>query len=277
MIDWICRDRYLTVGQRPLIMGILNVTPDSFSDGGRHADTPAAIDHAHRMIADGADIIDIGGESTRPGAAAVGIAEEIARVVPVITELRTSTDTILSVDTTKADVARAALDAGAHIVNDVSALTHDAAMADVTRDAGAGVVLMHRQGTPRTMQQAPQYGDVSAEVNGYLARRVEALVQSGSPRQTLAVDPGIGFGKTVEHNVALIQSLPDTVAIGCPVIVGLSRKSFLGKLSGREVGDRLAASLAGLVVSVLNGAHIMRVHDVAASRDAAMIAATLGA
>lgn len=277
MIDWICRDRYLTVGQRPLIMGILNVTPDSFSDGGRHADTPAAIDHAHRMIADGADIIDIGGESTRPGAAAVGIAEEIARVVPVITELRTSTDTILSVDTTKADVARAALDAGAHIVNDVSALTHDAAMADVTRDAGAGVVLMHRQGTPRTMQQAPQYADVSAEVNGYLARRVEALVQSGSPRQTLAVDPGIGFGKTVEHNVALIQSLPDTVAIGCPVIVGLSRKSFLGKLSGREVGDRLAASLAGLVVSVLNGAHIMRVHDVAASRDAAMIAATLGA
>jgi dihydropteroate synthase len=277
MIDWICRDRYLTVGQRPLIMGILNVTPDSFSDGGRHADTPAAIDHAHRMIEDGADIIDVGGESTRPGAAAVGIAEEIARVVPVITELRTSTDTILSVDTTKADVARAALDAGAHIVNDVSALTHDAAMADVTRDAGAGVVLMHRQGTPRTMQQAPQYGDVSAEVNGYLARRVEALVQSGSPRQTLAVDPGIGFGKTVEHNVALIQSLPDTVAIGCPVIVGLSRKSFLGKLSGREVGDRLAASLAGLVVSVLNGAHIMRVHDVAASRDAAMIAATLGA
>jgi dihydropteroate synthase len=277
MIDWICRDRHLTVGQRPLIMGILNVTPDSFSDGGRHADTPAAIDHAHRMIADGADIIDIGGESTRPGAAAVGIAEEIARVVPVITELRTSTDTILSVDTTKADVARAALDAGAHIVNDVSALTHDAAMADVTRDAGAGVVLMHRQGTPRTMQQAPQYADVSAEVNGYLARRVEALVQSGSPRQTLAVDPGIGFGKTVEHNVALIQSLPDTVAIGCPVIVGLSRKSFLGKLSGREVGDRLAASLAGLVVSVLNGAHIMRVHDVAASRDAAMIAATLGA
>ena len=265
---WRCGDRELPLGGRPLVMGILNVTPDSFSDGGRFASCEAAVSHGLRMREQGADIIDVGGESTRPGSESVDADEETRRVEPVIEALCGRSDAVVSVDTRKAAVARRALQAGARIVNDVSALTHDPDMASVVRDTGAGAVLMHMRGTPRTMQDAPGYGDVVAEVAGHLRRRVAAVVAGGVPSACLAVDPGIGFGKEPAHNLQLLVRLRELGSIGLPVVVGLSRKSFLGKLTGREVQDRLAGSIAALSFCVLNGAHVMRVHDVAASVDA---------
>ena len=272
---WRCRDRVLEIGDRPLVMGILNVTPDSFSDGGRHFDHAQAIADGLRMIEQGADILDVGGESTRPGAAEVTADEESRRVVPVIAELCRRSRAAVSVDTTKAVVAGRAIEAGACIVNDVSALTLDAGMPDLVRESQAGAVLMHMRGSPRTMQQNPEYGDVVEEVTRYLEGRVEALRQAGIAREALAVDPGIGFGKTVAHNVQLLASLHTLSRMGLPVVVGLSRKSFLGKLTGREVGDRLAGSLAGLVFCVLHGASIVRVHDVKESCDAVKVASIL--
>lgn len=256
-------------------MGILNVTPDSFSDGGTYADDKAAVRHGLEMADLGADIIDVGGESTRPGAEEVPEAEEIDRVIPVIEQLRQATDKLISVDTMKAGVARRALASGADIINDVSALTRDPAMAAVARETGAGVILMHMQGTPRTMQKQPAYEDVVADVSRMLAARVGALVDQGLDRATLAVDPGIGFGKTAEHNVQLLGNLPALTALHLPLVVGLSRKRFLGSITGRHVHDRLAGSLAALVFCVLNGAHVMRVHDVDASRDAVRVATAL--
>jgi dihydropteroate synthase len=272
---WQCRNRKLECGVRPAIMGILNVTPDSFSDGGRFTDTAAAVAAARQMVEDGADIIDVGGESTRPGAAAVDTAEELRRVIPVIEAIVTETDALVSVDTMKADVAREGMRHGAHIINDVSALTHDAAMADVAGEFGAGVVLMHMQGSPRTMQSDPQYGDVVSEIRCYLEARVSTVVEAGLARETLAIDPGVGFGKTAEHNVLLVAHLAQFASLGQPVLVGLSRKRFLGMLTGAPVEDRLAGSLAGLACSVLHGAHIMRVHDVKESAQAARIAAAI--
>lgn len=272
-VIWKCRDRRIDVTARPLIMGVLNVTPDSFSDGGRFLDPADAVARGLAMVADGADILDIGGESSRPGAAPVAEAEELRRVLPVVRALAEQTDILLSVDTTKAAVAEAALSCGAHIINDITALTGDPGMADVARRHGAGVVLMHMQGTPRTMQQHPAYGDVVAEVAGYLRARVAALAGEGLASETMAVDPGIGFGKSVDHNLALLAGLSSLVALGRPVVVGVSRKSFLGKLTGREVGDRLAPSLAALALAVREGAHIARVHDVKESCDAARVAA----
>jgi len=260
---------------QPLIMGILNVTPDSFSDGGRFTDTAMAVTAARHMIATGADIIDIGGESTRPGAAAVDAEEERQRVVPVIAALAGEPGVVLSVDTMKASVAREAMRVGAHIINDVSALTHDAGMVEVAREFGAGVVLMHMHGTPRTMQDKPQYEDVVETIREYLMARIAAVTAAGLARETLAIDPGIGFGKTAEHNVRLVANLARFVSLGQPVLVGLSRKRFLGMLTGAPVAERLAGSLAGLACSVMNGAHIMRVHDVAASAQAARIAAAI--
>jgi dihydropteroate synthase len=256
-------------------MGILNVTPDSFSDGGRFLDTKAAVERGLEMIREGADIVDIGGESTRPGAAEVPPEEEMARVIPVIEELKKRTSAVISIDTMKAVVARQAVEAGARIINDVSALTHDADMPRVAKECGTGVILMHMQGTPRTMQKDPHYGDVVAEVSRHLKTRVDALVAAGLDRASLAVDPGIGFGKTVEHNVSLLAHLSVLTETGRPIVVGLSRKSFLGKLTGCEVGERLAPSLAALVFCVLNGAHIMRVHDVKESRQAVTLAMAL--
>lgn len=256
-------------------MGILNVTPDSFSDGGRFLDAEAAVAHGLELVAEGADIIDIGGESTRPGAGSVSADEESRRVVPVVEALAGRSSAVLSVDTTKAPVARAALEAGAHMVNDVSACTLDADMVSVVAASGAGVVLMHMRGTPRTMQDAPCYEDVVREVSGYLAERRDALVAAGVDRTAIAVDPGIGFGKTVGHNLALLRGLGQVGACGAPVVVGLSRKSFLGRLTGRDTGDRLAASVAALAWCVLNGAHVMRVHDVRASRDALTVVRAL--
>jgi len=252
-------------------MGILNVTPDSFSDGGRYGDTDRAVEHGVGMVGDGAAIVDVGGESTRPGSDPVSDVEEIERTEPVIRKLAAETDALISIDTRKAAVAERALAAGAHIVNDVSAMGHDPAMPGVVSRYGAGAVLMHMLGSPRTMQDEPRYGDVVADVRRYLAERVEALVAQGLDRESLSVDPGIGFGKTVEHNEALVADLHELLSIGVPVIVGLSRKSFLGKITGREVNERLPASLAAMMVCLENGAHVMRVHDVKESVDAATV------
>jgi dihydropteroate synthase len=266
---WTCADRVFPLQDRPLLMGIVNVTPDSFSDGGRHFEPDAAVAWGLKLVADGADILDIGGESTRPGAEPVPEAEETRRVLPVIEALRRHTDVTISVDTTKSGVARRAIEAGARIVNDVSALTDDPAMPEVARRAGAGVVLMHRRGTPRTMQVAPAYeGDVLDVVLGYLRERVADLAAQGFDAERLAVDPGIGFGKTLEHNVRLLNGLDRFRELGRPLVAGVSRKSVLGKLTGREVGDRVAASLAALCFCAGRGAHVLRVHDVKESADA---------
>lgn len=274
-LPWKCRDRLLDPGLSPLVMGILNVTPDSFSDGGTFFARDAAVGHAVQMIDDGADIIDIGGESTRPGAAEVPVEEELSRVIPVIEELGRRRDIVISIDSTKTEVARAAIDAGARIVNDVSSCTNDEGMIELVRSSSAGVILMHMQGTPRTMQLDPCYDDVVEDVLAYLEQRIDALTTTGVERSRLAIDPGIGFGKTVEHNLALLRDLPKLGRTQLPIVVGLSRKSFLGELTGRGVGERLGGSLAGLAWSVACGAHVIRVHDVRESRDAMRVATAL--
>ena len=269
---WKCRDRVLTFRDRPLIMGILNVTPDSFSDGGCFADTESAVARGIRMLEEGADIIDIGGESTRPGAAAVSAEEEMKRVLPVVEKLFRETRAVISVDTMKAAVAGCALEAGACIVNDVSAMTHDPDMKNVVGKYAAGAVLMHMRGTPGTMQKEPHYKDVVAEVNSYLGGRVDALVKAGLDVETLAIDPGIGFGKTVEHNLSLLAGLEVFVDAGRPVVVGVSRKGFIGRITGCQVDQRLPGSLAALTACVLKGVGVMRVHDVKESKQAAQMA-----
>jgi dihydropteroate synthase len=257
---------------QPRVMGILNVTPDSFSDGGRFFDRDAAIDHARRMLVDGADIIDIGGESTRPGAAATAEAEETGRVVPVIEALRDECEArgvVLSIDTRKPEVMRAAIDAGAGMVNDVSALRADGAM-DIVRDAThpVGICLMHMRGEPATMQQHVVYTDVVGEVKAFLEERVAACKRAGIADNRLAIDPGFGFGKTVAHNLALLRWLEELVALGYPLVVGLSRKSTIGALTGREMDDRVAGSVAAALIAVERGAAIVRVHDVRETVDA---------
>lgn len=250
-----------------MVMGILNVTPDSFSDGGQHLERTSAVAWGIKMLEDGADIIDVGGESTRPGSRRVDVDEELRRVVPVIDGLARRTKAVISVDTMKAEVAQAAIEAGAHIVNDVSALTHDPRMAEVAVKSGAGVVLMHMQGTPQTMQTSPHYEDVVGEVFGYLMGRIEQLTAVGMDFRAMAVDPGIGFGKTLEHSLELVVNSRRFRETGRPVLVGLSRKSFLGKLTGRDVEERLAGSLGALAFCMDRGVDIIRVHDVAESAD----------
>ena len=250
---------------RPLVMGILNVTPDSFSDGGRFVNVASAVARARQMAAEGADLIDVGGESTRPGAPPVSPAEELRRVVPVIEQIA---DLLVSVDTTKALVAERALAAGARIVNDISALRQDAAMLSVVRNAGAGVVLMHKQGTPATMQENPRYADVLREVREFLAERIEFAEAGGLKKTQIAVDPGLGFGKTVEHNRQLVAGLNQVATLGCPLLVGASRKAFIGQLLNRPTpAERGPGSLAVAAWAVLQGAQIVRVHDVAATVD----------
>ena len=248
---------------RPLVMGIVNVTPDSFSDGGETAEAAAAIARGHAMLAAGADILDIGGESTRPGAAPVTPEEEIRRILPVVRALARAAP--VSVDTRHAATMAAALETGAAIVNDVTALRHDGAAPQLVADAAAPAVLMHMPGTdPRTMQAEARYGDVVLEVAGFLRDRVAALERLGIPRDRLAIDPGIGFGKTMAHNLALLERLPILAGLGCPVLVGLSRKRFLGRIAGiPEAGARVMPSLAGAVFAASRGAAILRVHDVA--------------
>ena len=262
--DWQCRRRTVRLGERTLVMGILNVTPDSFSDGGEFIDRQRAVERALEMAAQGADIIDIGGESTRPGAEPVSEQEEIRRTCPVIREVRArSRDILLSIDTTKAAVAREALEAGADIINDISALEADPAMVEVATQSGAGVILMHRKGTPRTMQENPSYADVVEEVSSHLERRIAFAEQRGISRDHIVIDPGIGFGKTVEHNIALLHDLPALHRHHCPLLIGASRKSFIGRITGRtRPEDRLPGSLGAAAWSMMHGAHILRVHDV---------------
>jgi dihydropteroate synthase len=262
---WRC-GRFRIALDAPRLMGVINVTPDSFSDGGQFLDTATAVAHGGALIDEGADILDIGGESTRPGAAEVSVSDELRRVLPVIEGLAEA-GVPLSVDTTKPAVMSAAIAAGASIVNDIQALRTPGALETVA-DSEAGVCVMHMQGTPATMQREPRYGDVVSEVMAFLAGRVDALVHAGVVRERIAVDPGIGFGKTLEHNLALLQALPRLRELGCTVLVGLSRKSMLGALTGRATGERLAASVGGALWCALHGADIIRVHDVRETRDA---------
>ena len=255
-------------------MGVVNVTPDSFSDGGQFLEADAAVEHGLRLTAEGADILDIGGESTRPGADPVGEDEELARVVPVIERLARSGQARLSIDTTKVGVARAALDAGASLVNDVSALRFDPGMAALVAETGAGCCLMHMLGEPRTMQEDPRYDDVVSEVKAFLEERLAFAVAEGIDEERVWLDPGIGFGKTVEHNLELLRRLDEIVAIGRPVVVGTSRKSFLGRLvGGRAEGERLPGTIATNVLALERGASVFRVHDVAQNADALAVAA----
>jgi dihydropteroate synthase len=256
------------------LMGIVNVTPDSFSDGGEYLDAGAAIEHGEALAAEGAELLDVGGESTRPGAAEVPADVESERVVPVIAALAGAGRQV-SVDTSKASVAAAAIDAGAAIVNDVTALS-DPDMAPLCAEREVGVVLMHMLGTPRTMQEDPSYGDVVADVRAFLAARVEAAVAVGIDERRIWVDPGIGFGKTVEHNLELIRRLGELRKLGRPIVLGTSRKSFLGKLTGSAVGNRLGASIASSLAGVRAGADVLRVHDVAPMRDALVVAGAIG-
>lgn len=261
--DWVCRDRVLRLGDRTRVMGILNVTPDSFSDGGSYSDPSAAVDRALEMAAQGADIIDIGGESTRPGADPVSAAEELRRTVLVIERIRAQSDVFISIDTMKGEVAARAIEAGADIINDVSAFETDSTMPRVAVETQAGVVLMHMKGSPQTMQDNPDYDDVVTEVAGYLQGRIEFAAQYGVERNRIVLDPGIGFGKTIDHNLALLRGLPELVKCGSPILVGASRKSFIGEVLGREhPEDRRSGSLGAAAWCAVHGAHILRVHDV---------------
>jgi dihydropteroate synthase len=251
---------------RPVVMGVVNVTPDSFSDGGRFLDKSKAVDHARQLVAEGAAILDIGGESTRPGAAEVSVEEELSRVVPVV-EALAGTGAVISVDTSKPEVMREAAKAGAGIINDVRALALPGAL-EAAAETSCAVCLMHMQGDPGTMQVAPRYGNVVTEVKAFLLQRAQSCRAAGIPSDRISLDPGFGFGKTLEHNAALLRSLDVYVDTGYPLVVGLSRKSMLQKILGRPVGERLYGSLALAVMAAMNGAHIVRAHDVAATVDA---------
>jgi dihydropteroate synthase len=255
-------------------MGVVNVTPDSFSDGGAFEDPLAAIAHGRRLAGEGAHILDIGGESTRPGAAPVTVAEELERVVPVIEGLASLELPVqLSIDTMKLEVAEAALDAGASYVNDVTAFRHDPELAALVADRGADCCLMHMLGEPRTMQSDPRYGDVVDEVKAFLEERMRAAIRAGVAEERIQLDPGIGFGKRVVHNLELLRRIDEIVALGRPVVVGTSRKSFIGRLTGRDVTERIHGTIATNVLALERGARVFRVHDVAATADALAVAA----
>jgi len=264
----------LACGGRTLVMGVLNVTPDSFSDGGRFLSPAAAIEQGLRLAAEGAALIDVGGESTRPGAAPVSVAEELARVVPVVRALSQRTTAVISVDTSKPQVMQAAAAAGAGLINDVRALREPGALA-AARASGCAVCLMHMQGEPGTMQQAPSYRDVLAEVQAFLGERVDACLAAGLQPDQLLIDPGFGFGKTFEHNLTLLRGLAELARADVPLAVGLSRKALLGKLTGRAAHERLYGSVALAVIAALHGARLIRAHDVAATVDALKVVAAL--
>lgn len=258
--------RFRLTLDRPLIMGVINVTPDSFSDGGLYLSTVAAMAHARQLIAEGADLLDIGGESTRPGAAPVTLDEERRRVLPVLEGLADA-GVPLSVDTQKPELMRAAVAAGAAMVNDVNGFQVPGAL-EAVAGSDCAICIMHKRGDPQTMQQAPQYADVVIEVRDYLQQRIAAAEQAGIARDRIVVDPGFGFGKTLDHNLELLRRLEEMSVLSVPVMAGLSRKSMIGKLTDRDAGDRLAGSIAAALLAVQRGAAIVRVHDVAATRDA---------
>jgi dihydropteroate synthase len=261
---------------RVKLMGIVNVTPDSFSDGGLFLDAEAAVEHGRELAAEGADLLDIGGESTRPGAEAVGPEEELRRVVPVVERLTGDGVAPVSIDTSKLAVAEGALDAGAEMVNDVTALRAEPELADLCSERGVQVVLMHMLGDPRTMQDDPTYDDVVDDVRAFLAERIEFAVSRGISDDRIWVDPGIGFGKTVEHNLELLRRLDELAGLGRPIAVGSSRKSFIGKLTGAPVDERLGGTIASCVLAASKGAAMLRVHDVAPVREALTTAEAIG-
>lgn len=270
-----CREKILPLGSRVLVMGILNVTPDSFSDGGNFLEPAMAIDQAQKMIADGADVIDIGGESTRPGASYVTAEDEINRIGPIFEALGKCTDVPLSIDTRKASVAQVALDYGASIVNDVSAMQDDPRMAHVIQESGAGVVLMHRQGQSATMQEAPRYHDVVVEVKNFLTERIVMARSMGISTDRIIIDPGIGFGKTCTHNLNILANLDHFQELDQPLMIGLSRKAFIGELTGKSVAEREIGNAAAIATAVWQGAQLFRVHDVAAMKSAIHVAQAL--
>lgn len=261
-----CGTRRLDLA-RPVVMGVLNVTPDSFSDGGRFHSPAKAVEHALRMHEQGAGIIDIGGESTRPGAEDIAGEQELERVIPVIEAIRSRVDAVISIDTAKPRVMREAVAAGADLINDVYALRADGAL-EAARDLNTAVCLMHMQGTPRTMQANPTYDDVVSDVRGFLADRIQACVDAGIPRSRLIIDPGFGFGKTLEHNLTLLRGLRSLHGLDLPVLAGLSRKSFVGKITGSGMDERVYGSVAFALAAVREGASILRVHDVKPTVDA---------
>jgi dihydropteroate synthase len=267
--------KQLVLGEKTLLMGILNITPDSFSDGGRYLSPQAAIKHAEAMVAAGADIIDVGGESTRPGASPVTAQEELQRIVPIIRQLYQSLPVLISVDTYKAEVAIAALEAGATIINDISGLKFDPGLAQVVAKYQALLVLMHIRGTPQTMQQLPPSRDIWSEIITDLTTSITVALKAGVAKEQLIVDPGIGFGKTVSENLAIVAQLSRLAVLGLPILLGTSRKSFIGKLINRLESDRLWGTAATLTTGILQGAHIVRVHDVAPMREVAQISDAL--
>lgn len=266
--------RYTFPLDRPHVMGIVNVTPDSFSDGGQFSNTELAVEHALKLVEEGADILDIGGESTRPNAEPVSLQEELNRVIPVIRALQGRVNVPISIDTYKPDVMRAAIAAGADLVNDIKALQENGAL-EAVKNSTVGICLMHMQGTPQTMQVDPHYEDVVAEVKTFLNHRLQILLAAGIEKNRILLDPGFGFGKTREHNIRLVKELDQLLNLGQPLLVGLSRKSVLGKLTGGDESQRLHASVAAAVVSAMKGAHIVRVHDVRATVEAMKIVAAV--
>lgn len=266
-----CVNRRLELGRRTLVMGILNVTPDSFADGGRHFSRDRAIEHGLAMAGDGADIIDVGGESTRPFSEPVPPEQEMERVLPVIEALSRELDVPISIDTTKAEVARAAVSAGASMLNDVSALRFDPDMAATAAESGVPVVLMHMKGKPRDMQEAPQYTDLIGEILSFLKEAIQRAVAAGVKREQILIDPGIGFGKTFDHNLQIIRELDRFSALGRPLVLGCSRKAFIGNILGKDPDDRDAGTLGAVSAGVMKGAHVVRVHNVPMAVDAVRV------
>jgi dihydropteroate synthase len=274
-MELLAKGQTISFSDRPLLMGIVNVTPDSFFDGGRFLDPQAAVAHAWRLVEEGADLLDIGGESTRPGSVPVDKTEERRRLIPVVTAVAKAVSVPISVDTSKAVVAKAAIDAGAVMVNDVTALRGDPAMVDAIVVSGVGVVLMHMQGTPQTMQKAPKYQDVVEEVEDFLAERVRFALERGVAQNQIMLDPGIGFGKTLAHNLDLLAQLRTFTKLGFPLLVGPSRKGFIGELVEQSVQDRAWGTAGAIALAVEQGAHVLRVHDVAGMKDVVKVAAAI--
>lgn len=265
----------IVIQSNPLVMGVLNVTPDSFSDGGTFVTVEQAVDHARQMQAEGADIIDIGAESSRPGAHPIDEREELRRLIPVVEAVRAAVSLPISVDTTKAAVARSAIQAGVAIVNDISALQGDSLMAQLVAETGVGVVLMHMQGTPQTMQQSPRYGNVVEEVMAFLQQRAQVAIACGVRSSQIVLDPGFGFGKLQEHNLRMLAEFEAFTTLGYPVLAGVSRKQFIGNVIRRPVHEREFGNAGAVAVAVLKGAHIIRVHDVRAMKDTAMVVSAI--
>ena len=271
LFPWRLRTKTLIPGRTPRLMGVVNVTPDSFSDGGRFFEPEAAVQHGLRLAVEGADVLDIGGQSTRPGAAAIAAGEELRRVLPVIIALSRQTDVPISIDTSSAEVAAECLAAGAEAINDVTALTADDRLVALAAESGCGVCAMHMQGTPQTMQIDPRYDDVVAEVLAWLAARRDAFVAAGIAQDRISLDPGIGFGKTAAHNLALLGDLSRFRDLGCPLLIGVSRKAFLGRAIGDPAADRTAGTIGAALAAARQGVEILRVHDVAAVRQALIV------